>query len=134
MIPQFNESGYLPAGIHRATIDEVVDRFGRGAAEREAGAQSLTWLVPMCRRAGIARLILNGSFVTDSQEPRDVDCVLVPGADFVLDSDATLALRIGLPYLSLQIVETPEDLDFYVNDLFASDRSGKAKGLVEVSL
>jgi len=94
----------------------------------------MAWLVPMCRRAGIARLILNGSFVTDVQEPRDVDCILVPGSTFVADSDATLAIRIGLPYLSLQIVETTEDLDFYVNDLFASDRAGRPKGLVEVLL
>jgi hypothetical protein len=88
----------------------------------------------MCRRAGIVRLILNGSFVTDRRDPRDVDCVLVPGSAFILESDATLALRIGLPYLSLQIAETNEDLDFYVNDLFASDRAGKSKGLVEVLL
>jgi len=134
LIPQFNENGYLPPGIHKTTIEEVVGRFGHGSEERESGAQSLVWLVPMCRRAGIVRLILNGSFVTDRREPRDVDCVLVPGPDFVLDSDATLALRIGLPYLSLQVVETADDLAFYVNDLFASDREGKSKGLVEVLL
>jgi hypothetical protein len=134
LIPQFNENGYLPPGIHSATIEQVVERFGRGSEERESGAQSLVWLVPMCRRAGIVRLILNGSFVTDRRDPRDVDCVLVPGSAFILESDATLALRIGLPYLSLQIAETNEDLDFYVNDLFASDRAGKSKGLVEVLL
>jgi hypothetical protein len=134
VIPQFDENGYLPAGIHPATIEEVAERFGRGSEERISEAQSLAWLVPMCRRAGIARLILNGSFVTDVREPRDVDCILVPGTAFDADSDATLAIRIGLPFLSLQIVETPEDLEFYVNDLFGSDRAGKPKGLVEVLL
>jgi hypothetical protein len=134
LIPPFDDNGYLPAGIHGATTEEVVERFGRGSEERESQAQSLLWLVPICRRAGIARLILNGSFVTHVSEPRDVDCIVVPGAAFVADSDATLALRIGLPYLSLQIVETAEDLDFYVNDLFATDRVGRSKGLVEVVL
>lgn len=134
MIPQFNEEGYLPPGVHKATIDEVVSRFGLGSEERIAEAQSLRWLVPMCRRAGIVRLILNGSFVTDNPEPLDVDCVLVPGPAFTADSDATLAIRIGLPYLPLQLVETTEELDFYVNDLFASDRAGRHKGLIEVQL
>jgi len=29
MIPKFNESGYLPAGIHTASVVEVEARFGR---------------------------------------------------------------------------------------------------------
>src|SRR5437588_12309419 len=105
LIPEFDDNGYLPAGIHRATIEEVVRRFGQRSEERTAGAQSLIWLIPMCRRAGIERLILNGSFVTDCEEPRDVDCVLVPGPAFVADSDAALAIWAGLPYLSLHVVE-----------------------------
>lgn len=134
MIPDFDENGYLPPGVHRATIDEVVQRFGHGSEEREAAIQSLLWLIPMCRRGSVVRLILNGSFVTDQREPRDVDCVLVPGPTFVEDSDATLALRIGLPYLSLQIAESNDDLTFFVENLFASDRAGRRKGLVEVEL
>jgi hypothetical protein len=134
MIPAFNDQGYLPPGVHQATMDEILERFGHGSEDRIAGSQSLQWLLPMCRRAGIARLILNGSFVTENPEPRDVDCVLIPGPAFVADSDATLALRIGLPYLSLQVVETEDELDFFVNDLFATDRAGHLKGLIEVIL
>lgn len=134
MIPQFDENGYLPPGIHLATIEEVIARFGHGSEERAAGGQSLLWLLPMCRRAGIARLILNGSFVTDRLEPRDVDCVLVPGPAFVAESDASLALWAGLPFLSLHVVETGEEFDFFVKDLFGSDRCGRPKGLVEVTL
>jgi hypothetical protein len=29
MIPDCNDDGYLPPGIHRATLDEIADRFGR---------------------------------------------------------------------------------------------------------
>jgi hypothetical protein len=28
MIPPFNDDGYLPAGTHPATLDEVAARFG----------------------------------------------------------------------------------------------------------
>lgn len=132
MIPGFNEDGYLPPGIHKCMLEELLSRFGHGGEEREACGQSLQWLMPMCRRAGIARLLIAGSFVTDRQVPGDVDCVLLPGDSFVADSDATLALRIGLPYLSLHIAETSTELDFFINRLFASDRFGREKGLVEV--
>ena len=134
MIPVFDESGYLPPGMHVADIDEVVERFGTGSDQREACGQSLRWLVPMCRRAGIIRLIVNGSFVTDRPEPNDVDCVLVAGPAFDKDSDAALAIEAGLPYLSLAIVETDDELRFYTEDLFATDRAGRPKGLVEVRL
>lgn len=134
MIPTFGQNGYLPPGVHPATLDEVIERFGHGSEQRAACGQSLRWLVPICRRAGIIRLILNGSFVTDRPEPNDVDCVLVPGPTFVGDSDATWAIRAGLPYLSIQVVESEEELDFFANNLFASDRAGIRKGLVEVVL
>jgi uncharacterized protein DUF6932 len=134
LIPDFDENGQLPPGIHRAGRDEIIERFGRGSDDREAGRQSIRWLVPMCKRAGIARILLNGSFVTDCREPRDVGCVLVPGKMFDPDSDAAMALEIGLPYLSIQVVETDDDYGFYVNELFSSDRDGRSKGLVEILL
>jgi hypothetical protein len=31
MIPPFGEHGYLPPGIHPATVDEVAARFGSGS-------------------------------------------------------------------------------------------------------
>ena len=34
MIPDFNEHGYLPEGVHRAILDEISDRFGRQSEVR----------------------------------------------------------------------------------------------------
>ena len=34
-LPKFNESGDLPEGIHSATLDETIARFGSGTAKRE---------------------------------------------------------------------------------------------------
>ena len=28
MIPEFDERGYLPPGIHLASLEEVIERFG----------------------------------------------------------------------------------------------------------
>lgn len=88
----------------------------------------------MCRRAGISALFINGSFVTDRPEPRDVDCVLVAGSQFVKDSDAALAIEAGLPYLSLQVVASDEERDYFLKYAFVTDRQGRPKGIVEVLL
>jgi hypothetical protein len=75
MIPEFDERGYLPAGVHPATLPEVDARFGQQSEVRRVQMESLRWLVDLVERAGARRLIVNGSFVTDLLEPNDIDCV-----------------------------------------------------------
>jgi hypothetical protein len=67
MIPEFNENGYLPPGIHPATLEEVAARFGQGSEVRQAQMESLRWLLDLARRAGVQRFIVNGSFVTNDR-------------------------------------------------------------------
>ena len=52
MIPPFDEHGYLPPGIHLATIDDVVARFGSQSEIRRVQMESLRWLVELARRTG----------------------------------------------------------------------------------
>ena len=77
MIPEFNDVGYLPPGVHVASLDEIAARFGHESEIRQAQMDSIRWLVEMAKKAGVERLILNGSFVTDVFEPNDVDCALL---------------------------------------------------------
>src|SRR5579884_1552290 len=86
MIPDFNDDGYLPPGIHLATLEEVAARFGQESEVRQVQMESLRWLLDLARRAGVQRLVVNGSFVTDEVEPNDVDCVLLIGQDFPRDA------------------------------------------------
>jgi hypothetical protein len=76
MIPPFQENGYLPPGLHVAIIDEVEQRFGQESELRRVQMESVRWMVDLAVRAGVERIVLNGSFVTDIMEPNDVDCVL----------------------------------------------------------
>jgi hypothetical protein len=131
MIPPFNEHGYLPPGIHAATLDEVAARFGRGSEVRRVQMESLRWLHGLARRVGVARLVLNGSFVTDVLEPNDVDCVLLLGPDFPRDGDAEAELMEGLPFLECSLVGQA-DFVLLVEQIFATDRLSVGKGLIEV--
>jgi hypothetical protein len=131
LIPPLNEHGYLPPGVHQATLDEVIARFGDGSEERRAEAESLRWLVPLCEQAGITRILINGSFVTDRLEPMDVDVVLLEGPNYRTLSPAADKLHPGLPYLEIRVVKQHE-YDFFARVVFGSDRATIPKEVIEV--
>lgn len=86
-LPCFNEVGELPAGVHCATLAEVIERFGTGMAERVAVADRLTRVYKLASATGqLARFVVFGSFVTAKPAPRDVDVVLLMEDTFELAS------------------------------------------------
>ena len=131
MIPPFDEHGYLPAGIHPATLEQIEVRFGCESEVRRVQMESLRWLFELARRAGAERLVINGSFVTDVLEPNDVDSVLLIGAGFPLEPVAEAELVAGLPFLELSLVNQT-DFELLVKEFFATDRHSVGKGMVEV--
>ena len=133
MIPDLNELGYLPPGVHVASLDEVIARFGVGNEQRQAPGESLRWLLPVCRLAGISRMLINGSFVNDRDEPMDVDIALLQGAAYSAMSGSAAEIRQGLPFLDVKVVNE-QDYSFFINSLFVRDRSRVSKGVIEVIL
>jgi uncharacterized protein DUF6932 len=79
VLPPFDEHGNLPAGIHRCTIEELAARFGSGSEERLTELSELLGFIAAAQRAGVRRLLVNGSFVTSKSAPNDVDVVILPG-------------------------------------------------------
>lgn len=133
MIPAFNDQGYLPPGIHLASMDEIEQRFGRSSEVRRVQMESLRWLLELAKRAGANRLVINGSFVTDTLEPNDVDCVLLMKPSYPRDREAEKELLDGLPFLEIQLVRQAR-FDMLVGQFFATDRQMQPKGMVEVLL
>jgi hypothetical protein len=131
MIPPFDDSGVLPAGLHPATLAEIAARFGTSSELRRVQMESVRWLVDLAVRAGVSRIVLNGSFVTDIIEPNDVDCVLLVGPGFPVDPAAERELREGLPFLEASLVDQA-DFDYFVTRFFAFDRTRQPKGMIEV--
>ena len=82
-LPDFNQQGELPPGVHRAPIDEVKARFGEGTAQRQAVTARLLRIYRIGRATEkLERLIIFGSYVTAKPEPNDVDVVLIFSDDF----------------------------------------------------
>jgi hypothetical protein len=131
MIPGFNAQGYLPPGVHGATLDEIAERFGQESELRQVQMESLRWLADLARRAGVLRIVVNGSFVAEAYEPNDVDCALLIGHDYPRDPAADAELQQGLPFIQAELL-TQETFHFYVDTFFGTDRRGVPKGVIEV--
>jgi hypothetical protein len=133
VIPPFNSHGYLPAGVHAASLAEVAERFGGASELRRVQMESVREMIALAVRAGVQRIVLNGSFVTDIMEPNDVDCVLLVPSDYPRDTAAEEELLKGLPFLDMALVDQT-DFDYFVKRFFVLDRVREEKGLIEVIL
>ena len=114
-------------------MDEIEARFGRQSELRRVQMDSVRWMVDLARRAGVARIVLNGSYVTDIMEPNDVDCVLLFAPRQHRDQRAVRELRKGLPFLDMALVDAT-GFEELVGVTFSADRAGAPKGMVEVIL
>ena len=86
-LPEFNESGDLPTGVHAASLLDSVARFGTGTDRRKVVARRLERIYRIAARTGhLARFVVFGSFVTDKHEPNDVDVFMIMEDNFDLGS------------------------------------------------
>lgn len=77
-LPEFDRNGELPLGVHPATLEQVIERFGTGTPQREAVTARLLRIYQLAAATGgLDRLVLFGSYITNKAAPNDVDVVLV---------------------------------------------------------
>ncbi len=82
-LPELEESGDLPSGVHRASLSEVLDRFGSLTPRRRSVGLRLHRVHRLASSTGrLARLIVFGSFVTGKDSPDDVDVFLLMQDEF----------------------------------------------------
>ena len=72
MIPDFQEDGNLPPGIHKATWAEVEQRFGTDA-HRTRLLRGFRAMLIVLGAAGCRRVFLDGSFAGAKVIPSDFD-------------------------------------------------------------
>src|SRR5437763_736304 len=86
-IPDFDGEGLLPPGVYDCTLEEIGERFGRFQRSdcRPVLFGKLRTFIGELQSSGLAReVIVNGSFTTAEEDPRDIDMVVVlrPDHDF----------------------------------------------------
>jgi hypothetical protein len=95
VIPEFDAIGNLPAGEHRATWQELRDRYGYTPRRRHL-LGGLLHALQLLRAAGCTRAYVDGSFVTAKEEPGDFDaCWDAQGVDFELVDERLLTFDKG---------------------------------------
>jgi hypothetical protein len=85
-LPDFDNWGDLPPGVHGATLAEVVVRFGDGNSRRQSLTANLLDVYQFVQATGLLdRFLIFGSYVTAKPEPNDIDLFLVMAERFEVD-------------------------------------------------
>jgi predicted nucleotidyltransferase len=143
-LPEFNEHGDLPAGLHAATLAEVLKRFGESTAQRAAVAQRLTRIHQLAVATGhVRRFVVFGSFVTSKPHPNDVDIFIVMDDDFdfsqtrgetrLLLEHGTAQSHFGASVFWLRQVAAYNGEDAAIAD-WQIKRDGTERGIIEIIL
>ena len=140
--PKFNINGDLPRGIHKASLSDVIEHFGKGNFQRAILAQRLDRIYDIAVETGqMARFIIFGSFVTDKPNPQDLDIFLLMEDTFDIRQVAGEA-QIIFNHMAAQNYEGASI--FWLRRMAALDgedaaiehwqikRDGKKRGIVEV--
>lgn len=141
MIPDFDSStGNLPAGVHQAPWDEVVQRFGHNQ-HRSRLVDGLRAALRSLAEAGCRSVILDGSFVSTKEFPEDYD-----GAWDPRDVDPDLLDPVLLRFSRRRAAMKSKFLGelfpatflaapgVTYREFFMKDRNGTPKGVVKINL
>ena len=142
MLPDFNQSGLLPEGVHWSSWDEIRGRFGQ-TPRRQQLLGGLRIALEHLKVAGCHTVYLNGSFVTDKRDPGDFDaCWEEAGVDPDLLDPVLLTFDEGraaqkakyggelFPATSLADGEGTSFVEFFQIDR----ETGARKGIVAIDL
>jgi hypothetical protein len=142
-MPLFNAQGDLPSGVYRATLAEILERFGHGAPQRVTVTEWLQRVIALAQGTGkLEHVFIWGSYVTDKPEPGDIDLFLVMALDFmsndytdttrsVFDS-ATAERTLGATVFWMNSREGTEPRVASFLEQFQIRRDGGRRGIVEV--
>jgi hypothetical protein len=140
MLPQLNENGALPPGVHAASWTEIEKQFGTRTRARVRAMATLRRLHELARRTGFLRKFYAfGSFVSAVAEPRDIDVLLLMAQDFRIEdcpsdcaplfSHLLAEARYGASVFWFREVAMPKD----VLHALQLKRDGTVRGILEVA-
>ncbi len=139
-IPAVQPNGELPPGEHQASLDEIEARYGVSTDCRKLLMQGLRKAASNFELSGVSTLWINGSFITDKEEPNDIDGCweYTPAIDtkkldsVFLGSRKEMQNKYGLDFFIANIIEAGSGLPF--PKFFQVNRDGDPKGIIVVKL
>lgn len=141
MIPELVK-GNLPEGVHKCTIKEIEERFTFSKRRIEL-FKGLKRAINNLRKAGVKRVYIDGSFVTNKQDPGDVDGCWDANPNIkknILDkvfldfNDNRKSMKdeYGVDFFPSQTIEGSSGVPFV--KFFQTDRDENKRGVLLVEL
>ena len=140
-IPPLQSNGELPPGEHFTTLNEIEAVYGCTNDRRKLLIRGLREAALNFSEAGVQRLWVNGSFVTDKEEPNDIDGCweYMPSVNleildsvFLQHSRSAMKAKYCLDFFIANIIEADSGLPF--PKFFQFNREGEPKGILVVRL
>lgn len=146
-IPPLDNDGFLPPGIHHATLNQVVNRYGCSSLKRIRITGHLKQLF-----AAVAdfadEIYIDGSYVTAKANPNDLDLIIRVRPNFNFHSrraaDMNTAIKQADPVLRHAFVldpTRPHDKSRFQHYLASFQKefagglpTGRRKGIVSVEV
>lgn len=142
VLPEFTPAGLLPPGLHRASWQELCERFG-GTRRRVRLLDGLLRAATNLRDAGAVVMWLDGSFVTNKPNPDDFDGAWDPTRVDLNKVDPVLVdpqdlhngrLKQKAKYGGELLVGTEGRSGWPIQQFFQQTLDGDVKGIVLLDL
>jgi len=135
-IPAHDSLGNLQPGIHKASLDELLDRFSNPGLKRYRISENYRRFVEDVKDFALG-MYINGSYITKKRAPEDIDIVLVVHDSFNPSSPDGRVIRKyqmnrGQFYLHIFVYrQTLESRNIQsMVDYWQRDRDGNRKGII----
>ena len=132
-IPAFEPDGLLPVGVWTCTGTDFIDRFCAGE-HREHFTKAAQDIFDFALTMGASRVLIGGSFITKTNQPRDLDAVIVfANEEQIPDRTERLAIEGTSLDIFFCAETTPKILGGFVG-LFSLTRHKRETGIIQVEL
>jgi hypothetical protein len=133
-IPDFTTKGKLPPGIHICSGQEFIDKYC-SYGQRNQFIKPISDILDFAKDRNAVHVFVGGSFISSSEAPNDIDCVMVFAKDRYIPSQtervSIAGLRFDILYASL---ESRNIIDSYIK-LFSISRYGDENiGVIQIDL
>lgn len=142
-IPKFNSKGFLPKGIHDATLSEIKEQFcSFGDIEKRTKLlKSLSRYIEAVKEHNVIFYIcIDGSYVTEKECPGDLDVLIVYDIEYYNKKWSELISDKTAPFIFKGLQILPAVLESFGEDELldfaqcVKDKPNLRKGIVKVIL
>lgn len=133
-LPNFNNEGVLPKGIHICSGQEFLNKFCSFSEERKSFEKPIADILDYSKLQNARYLFVGGSFVTGKEKPSDLDIVIVfSKSDYIPQRSERLAIEGRKLDVMFCSEDDPKLVDAFLV-LLSDGRNGRNSGIVQIDL